>query len=98
MLAARRALLSDRPAITTPNKPNSTAIHRVDPGWWKASLISAPRLPYIPEFLLTVLTLTKPAASPAIPTTSSRSGAKNRNMRNAIALPMTDPADSRSRR
>jgi hypothetical protein len=32
-LAARKTLLSDRPAVTTPNRPNSTANHRVNPGW-----------------------------------------------------------------
>src|SRR5580704_10470118 len=97
-LAARRTLLSDRPAVTTPNRPNATAIHRVNPGWLKAALISAPRLPYTPVVRLTERALTNPEANPAMPTARSSNGTKNRNRRNAIALPKTDPADSRSRR
>jgi hypothetical protein len=32
-LAARRTLLNDRPAVSTPNRPISTASQRVNPVW-----------------------------------------------------------------
>ena len=32
-LATCRTLLNERPAVSTPNRPNSNANHRVNPGW-----------------------------------------------------------------
>ena len=46
---------------------------------------------------LTESASTHVATNPARPTTNRSSGTKNRNIRNATALPRTAPADSRSR-
>jgi hypothetical protein len=81
-----------------PNSPISTAAQRVDPGWSNAVRIWAASPPVTPAPSLTSSASTQPARNPATPTNNSSSGTKKRNSRNAIALPTTVPATSRSRR
>ncbi len=95
-LAWARALLRVRPVLAIPKRPRMTAIQRVEFGCCKAVLICSAIVPVMPASS-TLLAVTNSAKKPSTPTTNSRSGTKNRNSRNAMALPTTLPAASLSR-
>ncbi len=97
-LDATITLLRVRPVDTMPTSPSSTAAHRVLPGWSNAERICSARAPLTPASSATSSASTQLARNPATPTTNTSSGTKNKNKRNASALPTTVPAISRSRR
>ena len=73
------------------------ATHRVWAGWESAVSICSAMLPVSPARSLTSSALISGDTNPEIPTTNSSKGTKNRNKRNAIALPATVPLMWRSR-
>ena len=96
-LATAITLLSVRPVVSIPISPTPTANQRDDDGCVSASLIWRASSPVMPTLSMSSEP-TYDRTKPAMPTTNTSSGTKNRNRRSATALPTTLPADSRSRR
>ena len=96
VLAAHSTRLSARPAVIMPQSPSASAIQRVLPGWLKAARICLATPPERPPASVTSLPLKKFDARLASPTMNKRNGTKNKKSRNAIALAMSEPCDSRS--
>ncbi len=95
-LAATSVFVSERPAHSMPVNPRKVATHRAVDCWFSALSIWVARLPEIPADSMSASS-TNVAKNPSRPTKNSMRGTKKRKSRNAIALPTSVPAASRSR-
>ena len=97
LLDATSALASDLPVIAIRNRPVASAISWAVRDWSCADRTCSASCPRMLPALLIDSASNWPDTRPVRPTQNRMNGTKNRNRRNAIALPSTDPADTRSR-
>ena len=95
-LAATSALVSDRPAHIMPKRPSRVATHRVELGCDSAVSIWLANAPVMLALSRSSRSIAW-AKKPSKPVKKRSIGTKKRKSRNAIALPTSVPADSRSR-
>ena len=97
LLEATSALASVRPATTIRKNPAASVSNATPDDWTSAARTCSARAPVMLASSVTVSGSTEPDRTPIRPTPKTTAGTKKRNRRNAIALPRTDPAETRSR-